>query len=552
MKRVVGLFVICCFFLSLTLCTAKAQSRLPETSSAMKFAKSRNGMVATGSTFATDAAVNILSSGGNAVDAAAAACLALMVTDPANTSLGGRAQILLRLKDGRVIAIDGATQTPASVTKLSEKEDRQGYAIVPVPGALAALYEMVQKYGKLKFADVMQPAIELAENGFKVPPRLAASWARTRDALQKNEGAAQNFLKPDKSAYTTDEIFRQPRLARVLSEIAKSGTDVFYRGEFADAIARDVSAHGGYIRKNDLQKYRAQKGVVVRTEYRGYQVVSAGGRAWGNTLAELLNILKHFSVNSNEPTALEVEIIARTIAQAMADRPQEIGTLKPKVAGYSLSKISSEQFGKKRAEEIKRLLPIEKSSTQQEIKPDDTTHLSVMDADGNSVSLTTSIGPAFGARVATPELGFLYAHSYRMRSDPTPLSRDLTEMTPSIIFRDKQALLVIGGAGSERIPTAVLQVISNVIDRGYSLEKAMLTPRIFCLNNKLRMHRGFSEEMVEALRKRGFEIEMVESDASRHQGLVHAVQYDPKTKEFFGAADIGDSGSAKGLTKDTR
>ena len=546
MKRAIGLFVICCSLFSLPFGTAKTESELSETSVTLKFAKSRNGMVATGSTYATDAAVKVLSQKGNAVDAAAAACLALMVTDPANTSLGGRAQILLRLKDGRVVAIDGATESPASVTKLSDKEDRQGYKVAPVPGALAALDLMVRKYGKLKFADVMQPAIELAENGFKVPPRLAATWARTRDVLQKNEGAAQNFLKPNKSAYTTDEIFRQPRLAHVLREIAKSGIDVFYRGEFADAIVRDVSQNGGYIRKSDLQKYRAQKGIVVRTEYRGYQVVSAGGRAWGNTLAELLNILKHFSVNSNEPTAFEVEILARTIAQAMADRPQEIGTLKPKPKGYSLSQISSEEFGKKRAEEIKRLLPVEKSLSQTEPKPDDTTHLSVMDAEGNAVSLTTSIGPSFGARVATPELGFLYAHSYRMRSDPTPLTRDLTEMTPSIVFRNNQALMVMGGAGSERIPTAILQVISNVIDRGYSLEKAMLAPRIFCLNNKLRLHRGFPESIIETLRGRGFEIEIVESDASRHQGLVHAVQYDPKTKEFFGAADVGDSGSANG------
>lgn len=549
MKRIVGLFVIFCFALPLTVREAVTKSEPSLQNAPTKFAKSRNGMVATGSSYATEAAVKILESGGNAVDAAAAACLALMVTDPANTSIGGRAQILLRLRDGRVIAIDGATQTPAKVARLSEKEDRQGYAIVPVPGALAALEEMVRKYGRLKFSDVLRPAIELAENGYKVPPRLAATWARTHDALQKNKGAAMNFLKPDKSPYAEGELFRQPNLARVLREISKSGIAVFYRGDFADAIARDVAQHGGFITKSDLQNYRAQKGVVVRTNYRGYQVVSAGGRAWGNTLAEMLNILEHFSVNSNEPTAFEIETIARVIAQAMADRPQELGTLKPKQNGYSLNQLSSKQFGKQRAEQIKRLLPLEKSSSQTESKPDDTSHLSVMDAEGNAVSLTTSIGPSFGARVATPELGFLYAHSYRMRSDPTPLSRDLTEMTPSIVFRGNQALLVIGAAGSERIPTAILQVISNLLDRNYSLEKAMLAPRIFCLNNKLRMHKGFSAKLIEELRGRGFDIEIVELDSSRHLGLVHAVQYDPIGREFFGFADNGDSGSADSPAK---
>src|SRR5262245_13543587 len=150
-----------------------------------KFARGRHGMIATGSPYATAAATQILAAGGNAMDAAAAAHLALMVADPANTSLGGRTQNLLRLRDGRVIPIDGATQTPAGIAPLSGANDeRRGYAVVPIPGNLAALAELVGKYGKLKLADVLQPAIRLAEQGFKVPPRLAATWVRTRETLR--------------------------------------------------------------------------------------------------------------------------------------------------------------------------------------------------------------------------------------------------------------------------------------------------------------------------------------------------------------------------------
>jgi gamma-glutamyltranspeptidase/glutathione hydrolase len=289
-----------------------------------------------------------------------------------------------------------------------------------------------------------------------------------------------------------------------------------------------------------------QPGVAVRADYRGSQVVSAGGRAWGNTLAEMLNILAHFEPGQAAPTAEEIEALARVIAQALADRPQELGTLKPRPDGYPLSLLSSPAFAAQRAALIRQKLPPRPAIPQSRNDEEwgDTTHLAVMDAAGNAVSLTTSIGPAFGARVATPELGFLYAHSYRMRSDPRPRARDLTEMTPTIVFRQGQPLLALGGAGSERIPSAILQVLSNVLDRGWTLEQAMRAPRIFCVGQKLRLHEGFAPALIEVLHSRGFEIEMVLPNAARHQGLVHAAQYDPATKTWFGAADPGDSGSA--------
>jgi gamma-glutamyltranspeptidase/glutathione hydrolase len=515
----------------------------------VKFARSRTGMVASGSRFAAAAGIEMLERGGNAVDAAVAVCLALMVTDPANTSLGGRAQILLSRRDGRVIPLDGATQAPASVPALKGKEDdRQGFAVTPVPGALAALAEMERKYGRLRWADVLQPAIKLAEDGFVVPPRLAATWESVRVALSKNNCAAQSFLKPDGTAYRAGEVFRQPNLARVLRTLALEGVAEFYRGAIAERIAADVAAHGGFVRPKDLRDYRALPGVAVRSDYRGYRVVSAGGRAWGNTLGEMLNILKHFNLNAAEPDAAGTEIMARIIAQAMADRPQEIGSLKPKANGLPLEKLSSPQFGAQRAalirEQMRLGLP---PPSPREAAPDgDTSHISVMDAEGNAVSLTTSIGPSFGARVCTPELGFMYAHSYKMRSNPTPQTRDLTEMTPTIVFRGSRPFLVVGGAGSERIPTAVLQIISRVVDRRQTLEQAFKAPRIFCLQNKLRVHSWLAPPLVETLKGRGFETELVELGVSRHLGLVHAVLYD--AGEFYGAADEGDSGTAAGVT----
>jgi gamma-glutamyltranspeptidase/glutathione hydrolase len=548
MKRVNPVFtfaLLCAAWLALPHSQAAPQHE----TSATKFARGRYGMVATSSPYATSAAVQMLEAGGNAMDAAAAAHLALMVVDPANTSLGGRTQILLRLSDGRVIPIDGATQAPAVITPLSRaNEERLGYAVVPVPGNLAALAEMVSKYGKLKWANVLRPAITLAEQGFRVPPRLAATWASAREALRSNPGAAQNFLKPDGSAYQTGEVFRQPRLAQVLRQVAVSGAGAFYRGPIADAIARDVDRRGGFIRKQDLENYRAQPGVVVRATYRGYEVATAGGRAWGDTLVEMLNILDQFSIGHAAPTGQEVEILARVMAQALADRPQEIGSLKPKKDGYHLATLSSRQFGVERATLIKQQL-LAPSGTQRQGEQHDTTHLSVIDEAGNTVALTTSIGPSFGSRMATPELGFLYAHSYRMRADPTPGSRDETEMTPTILFRDNKPALAIGAAGSELIPTAILQIISNLVDRGYTLEQAFSAPRIFCLNRRLRVQVGFPAALSDYLRARGFELEQATPDSTFHSGLAQAVQYDPATGEYFGAADPQADGSAAGPAK---
>ncbi len=505
-------------------------------------------MASTGSSHATAAARGILAAGGNAVDAAAAAHFALMVVDPANASLGGRVQILLRLKDGTVAAIDGATQAPRGIPSLAASEKpREGYAVVPVPGNLAALNEMTGRYGRLPLATIMQPAIALAQEGFEVLPRQAATWARLSDRLLPNSASRACFLKPDGSIPAAGERFSQPQLARVLSEIAEHGAARFYTGRIADLIAEDMKRSGGFIDKRDLASYRPLPGTVVRTSYRGYEVISAGGRAWGDTLVEMLNILERFSPPSESPTVAELEVLARIMDQALQDRPQEIGTLRPKADGTPLATLSSREFALRRAREITRLLGTATGNPPQNPRrPHDTTHLSVIDGEGNAVALTTSIGPSFGARVATPELGFLYAHSYRMRADPAAQARDETEMTPTLLLRAGRPVLAIGAAGSERIPTAILQVVSNIVDRGYSLARAVAAPRIFCYQERVRLQPGFAPEISAALAARGFRLLEESNDPPAHLGLVHAVSYDPTTGDYFGAADLLYDGTADG------
>lgn len=519
-----------------------------------KAAQGRNGMLATGNPFATAAGAKMLEAGGNAVDAAAAACFALMVADAPMTSIAGRAQIVIALRDGRIAGFDGATQAPAAIPPLrNDQDDRLGYQVVPVPGNPAVLAEMVRRYGKLPLAAVLAPAIALAENGFAVTPSVARIWAAERDRLAANPGARENYLKPDGGAFTAGQIYRNQRLARVLRALAESGPDVFYRGWIGRAIADDVAKNGGFLRAADLGGYRPEAGVIVRTKYRGYEVVSLGRHAWGNTLAEMLQILGHFPVSGGEPKPEDAELLARVIWQALADRPQLLGSLKPKSHGLPLEKISSQEFARERAAQIRDLMraPAAPAPVSMRWEPaveqGDTTHIAVMDAEGNAVSMTTSIGPRFGARVATPELGFLYAYSYRMRSDPAPGERDLTEMTPTIVRRNGRPILALGAAGSEQIPGAILQVISNTLDRGYSLEKAVVAPRVSWSGKALRVQSTFPQEIASWLRARGFpQILIISGDMERHLGIVQAVQYDAASKTFSGAADPVYDGAAAG------
>lgn len=420
----------------------------------------------------------------------------------------------------------------------------------PVPGNPAALALALAQQGKLSLAQVLRPAIELAEEGFVVTPAVAADWEGIREELARHPGAMRHYLKPDNSPYQEGDVFRHPRLARVLQALAESGVEVFYRGWIAATIAREMEKNGGFVRAADLEAYRSQPAVLLRLKYRDYEIVSPARHDRGSTLVEMLSTLSHFVLREGVPTGEEVELVARTIAEVFADRPSILEPVEPEGLGFDPA--ASEQFARKRAERIRQQLrlPIEAPSPTpaEDVLGEghETTHLSVMDAEGNAVALTTSIGPRFGTRVASPELGFIYAHSYRMRSRPLPRQRDYTEMTPTIVLRQGKPVLVVGAAGGARIPGAIFQVLSNVIDRGFSLEEAVAAPRVYCRGSELQMHARFSLAVLERMRARGFELELITDSSERHLGRVHAVGYNPESGEYVGVAAPAYDGTAAG------
>jgi gamma-glutamyltranspeptidase/glutathione hydrolase len=320
-----------------------------------KVARSTKGMVATSTPYGTAAGVRILEKGGNAVDAAAAAHFALMVTDPPMTSLGGRIQVVMALRDGQVVAFDGATWTPGEVPPIEgEDDDRTGIQLSPVPGNPATLALMVERYGRLSLAEVLEPAIEYAEEGFAITPTVGAIWENVREKLAANPGAAANYLKEDGAPYREGEVFKHPRLARLLRALAESGVEVFYRGWIAEAIEKDMETQGGYVRQADLEAYRPQPAVTIQFDYGGYQLVMPARHARGSTLAEMLRGLEPFTLGGGEPTAQEKELIARVIAESFADRPSILELIP--ATGPRLDVGEADEYARKRVGRVREKL----------------------------------------------------------------------------------------------------------------------------------------------------------------------------------------------------
>lgn len=500
--------------------------------SSLAVARVRGGMTAASTPAAAEAGAELLAAGGNAMDAAAAAAFALAVTDPPMTSLAGRCQIVIRRAGGRLFGIDGATRVPAGYRAAKQS----GRGVAPVPGNPAALARLLGAYGRLPLSRALEPAIRLAEGGFAVTPRLAEIFAAERAKLASDPGARRHFLRSDGAPYAAGETLRQPALAETLRRLARGGTRAFYGAEAGAALAGDLAA--GFVRAADLAAYRPGEGLLVRGRFRDATVISLGRHAWGNTLAELLNIASHFEFAPGGPDPREVELLTRIIAQAMEDRPQFLRTLAPKAGGVPLEQLPAAELARERAERIRAALgrPVRREAGPAPDDGHDTTHLSTIDREGNAVALTTSIGPRFGAGVAHPELGFFYAHSYQMAGGTAkPGARDLTEMSPCIALRDGGQVLSLGAAGSERIPPSVMQVLVNRLGRGWPLERSVRAPRVFCERTRVRLHeelRG-ADRHLQAL---GFAVEVAEGIA-RHLGIVHAVEFDPRTGVLDGAAD---------------
>jgi len=461
------------------------------------------GAVAAGAPDAVVAGAEILRTGGNAVDAAVAACLAVCVADPANASIGGRCQILVRLRDGRLAAIDGATRAPVPLPARPEP--------VPLPGLLPALAQVHARFATRPLTSLAAPAVALAREGAVVTPALARIWKRQADRLRSDRAASTFYLRRDGSAPQAGDRMPNPPAASCLLQWSSGGSPPFACAE-------------------------ARAGEIVAAQAGGWQLASAGRQGWGHTLLEILDLVTRLEPKA-DTAPRRWEAWALAMLSALEDRPQFAGTLAPKPDPVDWSRLLDPDRLDARSRDIAARLDTDAPVADVDFAgvwpgpsgtDRDTTHLSVVDATGNAVALTMSIGPHFGSATADPVHGFLRPHSYRMASAPRAGAVDHTEMTPTIAWHPDGRVVSLGAAGSERIPGAVAKVFWRIASGDADLETAVAAPRLAWHGGRLRLRKDLGAAVIEWFRSRGYDPEITGAAIENHVGIVHGALWHPQ------------------------
>lgn len=488
----------------LFLCTIVIISR--QSPACAQLVRANSGMVASANKIASQVGVDIMKRGGNAIDSACAVGFALAVVYPAAGNLGGGGFMLIRLADGKSVAIDYRETGPEAASRtmyldaagnIIPEASLVGYRAAGVPGTVAGLGLAQQKYGRLPWHDVLEPAVRLAAKGFPVSYALAANLKAT-EKLARFPESKRIFLKGG-DFYREGEIFRQPELAATLRRIQKLGPDEFYRGETAKRLVADMQANSGLITASDLAGYRAVEREPLKGTYRGCEVLtmpppSSGGAA----LLEMLNILEPHDLKAlGYNSAATNHLLIESMRRAFADRAEFMGD--PDFVKMPTRALISKAYAQSVA---KSILP-ERATPSAEIghgKPagyesSETTHFSVVDAAGNAVSNTYTLNMGCGNCATVRGAGFLLNDEMDdFTSKPGipngfgliqgesnaigPRRRPLSSMTPTILTRNGKLMLVIGSPGGPTIINTVLQVISNVVDHDMDIGRAITAPRI--------------------------------------------------------------------------
>jgi len=464
-----------------------------------------NGMVATAQHLATEVGVDVLRSGGNAVDAAVAVGYALAVVYPAAGNLGGGGFMTLHLADGREVFIDFRERAPlaAHADMFLDKDGNpdalrstRGHLAVGVPGTVAGLELAREKYGTVARKRLVAPAIELAEKGFVLDAGDLAMFTDATADLMKDPASAAIFFA-DKRPLRVGDRVRQKDLARSLRAISKGGVDGFYRGKVAALLVQASQAGGGIITAEDLLQYRAVERAPIRCGYRGYTIVAPSPPSSGGvTLCEILHILEGYPLaDYGWASAQAVHVEVEAMRHAYADRNQFLGD--PDFIDNPVQRLLSDEH----VAEIRQRIEPEHAGKSSELAPElqrkegsHTTHYSIADRLGNAVSVTYTLNDWFGARVTAPGTGIvlnnemddftskpgtpnLYGLVQGEANAIAPGKRPLSSMTPTIVLRDGKPVAVLGTPGGSTIITAVLQTLLNLVDHDMDVQEAVDAPR---------------------------------------------------------------------------
>ncbi len=544
-------------------------------------------MVATVHPEASQVGTDIMRQGGNAVDAAVAVGFALTVVHPQAGNIGGGGFMLFRRADGETHFLDYREKAPAKASanmyldsqgNIVKDMSTLGYKAIGVPGSVAGLAYAQKHWGKLALKQVMEPAIRLARDGFRL------DYAEAMD-LRNSELAkfpeSRRIFQRDGNFYEPGDVFRQPELAKTLERIAENPDD-FYHGSLARELAADMQKGGGLITAEDLANYEVKERQPIRGTYRGYEIISAPPPSSGGVvLVEALNILEGYDLaKEGSRSAESIHLTSEAFQRAYFDRAEFMGD-------PDFSKIPVAQLIDKRyADAWRETILIRRATAADDlhrpsvfnqldqyasqhpqpkslVEPEHTTHYSVVDPDGNAVSVTTTLNGSFGSKVTATGLGFLLNNEmddfaskqgapnmYGLIQGPAnaigPGKRPLSAMTPTIVLKDGKLFLVLGTPGGPTITTTVANILMGVVDYGLNLQESVNAPRFHnqWLPDEIFMeHIGISPDTIGILERMGHKVNV----RPGFWGDAECIAVDPATGERLGASDGRNEGKAVGF-----
>ena len=521
------------------------------------------------------------------MDAAVATGFALAVVLPGAGNLGGGGFMLLRLADGHAHFLDFREKAPAAATRDMYLDARGnllpdasviGYRAIGVPGSVAGMVYAEKEFGKLTLAQVMEPAIRLAREGFALSARDAR---QLHDPQLAEFPESHRIFQRDGRFYQPGDTFKQPELARTLERIA-ADPESFYHGTLAQELAASIQKGGGLITTKDLAAYEVKDREPVHGSYRGYEIIGAPPPSSGGiALIELLNILEGYDLTKlGNGSAESVHLMAEAFRRAFFDRAELLGD--PDFASVPVAALMDKHYAAAWREsldprrathsaDLRRPVQVldKLDRVASALEPDHTTHYSVVDSAGNAVAVTTTLNDLFGSRVTATGLGFLLNDEMDdFTSKPgtpnmfgllqgeanaiAPGKRPLSAMSPTVVLKDGRLFLVLGSRGGPRIITTVAEVLVNVIDYGMNIQQAVEAPRFHhqWMPDVLRVEQdGFSPVTGNRLAAMGHKVEQGYTERGqwhKQWGDVECVEVDPKTGERLGASDSRAEGKAVG------
>lgn len=523
----------------------------------------RKGMVASQNEVATRVGVEVLKQGGNAIDASVAVGLALAVTLPRAGNIGGGGFMLVHLaEEQRTVAIDFRETAPALADpdmffgadgEVDNGEYRSTHKSSAIPGTIAGLAHILQKYGTMDWADLVEPALILAREGFPVTEDLANNLRVSKAKLTGNPLTASIFYKAGAQEYQVGEMFRQPQLAWTLDQLKTYGPETFYQGEIAKRLVSGMESHNGLITMEDLKNYTVIEREPVRGTFRDFDIAAMSAPSSGGmAIVQMLNILENFPIRElGYGSADAMHIMTESMKLAYADRSKYLGD--PDYLDLPVEELTSKLYAKHLAEGIS----MENARSSDDILPGDlapyespeTTNYSILDEQGNAVVNTYTLMASYGSGVVVEGLGFLMNNNmgnFTLRPDiPDPFGlmgsadnqimpgrRPVSSMTPLIVLRDGVPFLLTGSPGGSRIITTNFQLLVNVLEHGMNIADATAAPRMHhqWYPDRLQVESGFSPDALRILEERGHSL-----SPSAGMGSLQTVLFDGEL--YYGYSD---------------